>query len=359
MKRVSLVTYHCSPNAGAVMQTYALCRYLKEQGYEVEVVDIRNFEPNLKTISEGSPLFIRLAKSVIYPLRIHKIFKKYYPSVSKHYLSIDELRENPPESDYYIVGSDQVWNHSIGRDKALAYFLDFGSPEVKRLSYASSFGLDHWEEGPYASTEQVQRCFDRFCAVSVREIEGARILKETFGKDASVVLDPTLLNDRYPEISGVVVQRKEIVCYKLNKTRDFWRFMPTVANMIGFPALLLNHNYPKRGYKYHFNPTVNQWVNRIAGAAFVLTDSFHGAAFSIIYRKPFAAILNHNGKDSRLISLLKQLHLEDRMFNSLEDMTKNDNWLTPIDYKKVEPYLKTLKEQSENYLLDALNYNRI
>ena len=359
MKKVSLVTYHCSPNAGAVMQTYALCRFLKEHGYQVEIVDIRNFEPNLKTISEGSPLPIRLIKSVVYPRRMKRLFKEFYPPMTKHYMSMEELKKQPPVSDYYIVGSDQVWNHNIGRDKALAYFLDFGAPEVKRLSYASSFGLDHWEEGPYASTAQVQSCFDRFCAISVREREGAKILKETFGKEATIVLDPTLLNDNYPEISGKVVQRKEIVCYKLNKTQDFWSYMPEVAKKAGLPALLLNHNYPKKGYKYHFNPTVNQWVGRIAGAAFVLTDSFHGVAFSIIYRKPFAAILNHNGKDSRLISLLKLLHLEDRMFNNLEEMTKTDRWLTPIDYQKVEPYLKELKKQSENYLLEALEYNSI
>ena len=117
MKKISLVTYHCSPNVGAVMQTYALCRFLKEHGYQVEIVDIRNFEPNLKTISEGSPLPIRLVKSVIYPKRINNIFKKFYPALTKHYVSMDELRQNPPQSDYYIVGSDQVWNHVIARNK--------------------------------------------------------------------------------------------------------------------------------------------------------------------------------------------------------------------------------------------------
>lgn len=355
MKKVSLVTYHCSPNAGAVMQTYALCRFLKEHGYSVEIVDIRNFEPNLNTISEGSPLLIRLVKSVVYPRRMRKLFKRYYPSMTRHYKSMEELTQNPPISDYYVVGSDQVWNHNIGRDKALAYFLDFGSDEVKRFSYASSFGLSQWEAGPYATTEQVQRCFDRMIAISVRELEGQKILKDTFHKDATIVLDPTLLHDSYPEISGPIKQREEIVCYKLNKTKDFWQFAPVIGRMASLPILLLNHNYPRKGYKYHFNPTANQWVKRIAGAKFVLTDSFHGVAFSIIYRKPFAAILNHNGKDSRLLSLLKLLHLEDRLFDSVEQMTKNDSWTIPIDYEKVEPYLISFRKQSEDFLLGALD----
>lgn len=354
MKKVSLVTYHCSPNVGAVMQTYALCRFLKEHGYQVEIVDIRNFEPNLRTISEGSPLPVRLVKSILYPWRMKRIFNDFYPSLTSHYMSVEELRTHPPISDYFLVGSDQVWNHNIGRDKALAYFLDFGSPGVKRISYASSFGLDHWEEGLYANTERVQHCFDRFNAISVRELEGARILKETFGKEATIVLDPTFLHDSYPEISGKVVQREEIVCYKLNKTQDFWDYMPTIVKKTGLPALLLNHNYPHKGFKYHFNPTINQWVRRIAGAAFVLTDSFHGVAFSIIYRKPFAAILNHNGKDSRLISLIKLLHLEDRLFNSVEEVANTNVCLSPVDYSKVSPYLFDLRKKSESFLLNAL-----
>jgi len=358
MNKISLVTYHCSANVGAVMQTYALCRFLKEHGYQVEIVDIRHSEPNLKTISEGSPLFIRIAKSIIFPLRIKKIFTKFYPSISKHYLNLEELRRNPPVSNYYIVGSDQVWNSTICRDRALAYFLDFGPEDVKRISYASSFGLDHWEPSEYASTQKVQQCFDRFYAISVREFEGAKILNETFHKDAAIVLDPTLLHDNYPEITGNVVEREEIVCYKLNKTNDFWLYAPEVSRQIGLPLLLLNHNYPKKGFKYHFNPSVNQWVRRMAGSSFILTDSFHGVAFSIIYKKNFAAILNHNGKDSRLVSLLKLLHLEDRMFSSVEEMTKVDIWKEPVNYQKVNQYLYALRMQSAKFLLDALDYKQ-
>lgn len=338
------------------MQTYALCRFLKEHGYEVEIVDIRNFEPNLRTISEGSPLPIRLVKSVIYPMRIKNIFRRFYPALTKHYMSMDDLRQNPPQSDVYVVGSDQVWNHFISRDKALAYFLDFGPERTRRVSYASSFGLSTWEAGKFGSTEKVKECLDRFYSLSVREQEGQKILKDTFQKDATIVLDPTFLNESYPEISGEVVPHDEIVCYKLEKTPDFWKNMPKVAKKIGLPALLLNHNFPKKGYRYHFNPTASQWVRRIAGASFMITDSFHGVAFSIIYKRQFCAVLNHNGRDSRIISLLNLLHLENRMFNSLDEMTQSDEWLKPIDYSQVYIYLNDLRIQSMEYLYNALDY---
>ena len=87
--------------------------------------------------------------------------------------------------------------------------MAFGSENVRRLSYASSFGLSQWEEGPYSKTEDVQKWFDKFIAISVRENEGQQILKETFHKDSTLVLDPTLLNEGYPEISGKVKHRRE------------------------------------------------------------------------------------------------------------------------------------------------------
>ena len=131
--------------------------------------------------------------------------------------------------------------------------------------------------------------------------------------------------------------------------------MPIVSEKTGLPVLLLNYNYPKKGYKYHFNPTVKQWVSRIAGATFVITDSFHGVAFSIIYKRQFAAVINHNGKESRIVSLLKLLHLEDRIFDSVEELSKSDCWKMVIDYNNVDYYLSALKNQSETYLKLALN----
>lgn len=355
MSKISLVTYHYSHNVGAVLQTYALCRYLKEHGFEVEIIDIRHLETNLKNISEGSPLPIRLIKYVLYPIRMRNIIKNFYPSITRHYLSLEELKDNPPQSDFYVVGSDQVWNPNISRDRVLAYFLDFGDERIKRFSYASSFGLTNWESGSFVTTVQIKRCLDRFNCISVRELEGQAILKKTFGKDATIVLDPTFLNENYPEITGSVKQHNEIVCYKLEKTQDFWDFMPIVSEKTGLPVLLLNYNYPKKGYKYHFNPTVKQWVSRIAGATFVITDSFHGVAFSIIYKRQFAAVINHNGKESRIVSLLKLLHLEDRIFDSVEELSKSDCWKMVIDYNNVDYYLSALKNQSETYLKLALN----
>lgn len=354
MKKVGLVTYHCSGNNGAIMQMYALCRFLKEHGCDVHVIDIRHVEFDIHNISEGNNIVVRLIKSALLPKRMHRIWS-YLPAITRHYLSMEDLRSDPPEYDYYVVGSDQVWNHKIARDRALAYFLDFGPDSVKRFSYASSFGLSNWEAGPYASTEQVQKCFNRFKKISVREIEGKKILAEIFHKDATLVLDPTLLYDNYSELTGKIRQRREIVCYKMNKTADFFAMMPEVKRRLGMPALFLNHNYPKKGFKYQFNPDTRTWLRKIAGAAFIVTDSFHGLAFSIIYRKQFVVILNHNGKDSRLITLCKVLHLEDRMFGSMEEMCKTDAWLAPVDYAKAEPYLLSMREQSENFILNALD----
>lgn len=353
--KISLITYHYSSNPGAIMQTYALTRFLRECGYVVNLIDIRHVEYDLRTISEGSNILVRLVKSMVFPRRMKRMFKNFYPTLTKHYYNLDELKADPPQSDCYIVGSDQVWNYKIARDRVLAYFLDFGDENIRRISYASSFGLQQWETGKYATTEDVQRCLDRFNAISVREEVGQNIMKETFHKEAKLVLDPTLLFDSYPEISGTIKNNNEICCYKLNKTKDFFDNIGFIKEKLGLPAVLINHNYPVKGLKYCFNPSVNRWMRRIAGAKFVITDSFHGVAFSIIFRKQFVAILNKDGLNSRIINLMKLMHLENRMYESLEEMRKDDCWMQPIDYSKVEPYLIKMRKDSINYLTDALN----
>lgn len=348
--RIALITYHYSNNKGAFMQTYALCRFLKDQGHEVRIIDIRQ--------EEGTTLgFIgSLAKNLIVGYRLRKDMHILYPPLTKHYSSIVELQQDPPKADCYMVGSDQVWNPNISKDLMFAYFLDFGGKNVRRVSYASSFGLSEWIIGDKRINERISKLLGAFSDISVREKQGRDLCEREFGLEPQVVLDPTFLNSDYYEIYKPRRIKKEIVCYKLNKTIDFWEHSPKVGKELGLPLLLLDYNYPKRGYKYCFPPSLRTWLKRITEAQFVLTDSFHGVAISIINRKQFVAILNHNDRDSRIICLMETMGLESRMFNSVEEMLQSDNWKQPIDYAKIEPLISTQIEKSKKYLLNALSY---
>ena len=344
--KISLITYYYSCNHGAVMQTYALCRYLKELGHDVELVDLRQNE------SYGGSILVRLIKPIIFNYRISRIKKMYYPKTSKRYFSVHDLKEDPPVADCYMVGSDQVWNPNISKDLQLAYFLDYGNEAIPRISYASSFGLEKWPGG--VNTDKIATLLARFNSLSTREIHGKNICKETFKLDADVVLDPTFLNFSYEEFNYGVKQTDDFVCYKLNRTADFWENVRSVGNIIGSKPLLLNYNYPKKGFKYCFPPSLRTWMRKFAGAKFILTDSFHGIAFSIINRKQFVAILNDDGKNSRLLNLMESFGFSNRIYPSVAEMLKDDAWKEPIDYNSIEGDIRKKIEESRNFIKRSL-----
>jgi len=332
------------------MQTYALCKFLREKGYDLELIDIRQSE---KT---NQPFYIKLIKYFVAGYRMERDMEKFYPPLTRRYFSVEELRKDPPKADCYIVGSDQVWNPNISKDLMLAYFLDFGEKNIKKISYASSFGISEWSIKDDTINQHIAGLLKSYFSLSVREKEGKELCEREFGVSPFIVLDPTFLNENYSEFTDGVKQKDIIVCYKINKTQDFWNFAPKVKEKLGgIQMTILNYNYPKRGYKYCFPPSLDFWMKSIASAKFVLTDSFHGVAFSIINKKNFSCILNHNDRDSRLINILNEFGLQDRMYNSLEDMLKTDRWMQPIDYLKHESLIATRIKESQEYLLNALN----
>lgn len=121
-----------------------------------------------------------------------------------------ELRNNPPKSDVYLVGSDQVWNEDITGDRSAAYLLDFGGENVKRISYASSIGVSEWNFSQ-SYTEMASKQLKKFVSLSCREITGANILSQKFNLNITQVLDPTLLHQDYKEITGSIQESKNLV----------------------------------------------------------------------------------------------------------------------------------------------------
>jgi hypothetical protein len=346
--KIALITYHYSNNKGAVMQTYGLCKFLRDKGYDIELIDVRQSE---KT---NQPFYVKLVKYFIVGYRMQQDMKKFYPPLTRRYNSVEELRQDPPKADCYIVGSDQVWNPNISKELMWAYFLDFGSKHVKRISYASSFGISEWIIKDKSVNERITELFKSYTALSVREREGKELCENEFGVSPQVVLDPTFLNTDYKEFTDGIKQKDIIVCYKINKTPDFWKYAPVVKKELGLPITILNYNYPKKGYKYCFPPSLDFWMRSVASAKFVLTDSFHGVVFSILNRRNFAAILNHNDRDSRIINLVNELGLQYRLYNSLEEMLLNDGWKNDINYSSIQDLINKRVVQSQEYLLKAI-----
>jgi exopolysaccharide biosynthesis predicted pyruvyltransferase EpsI len=195
----------------------------------------------------------------------------------------------------------------------------------------------------------------RFKAVSVREEQGQQICKERFSCNPKVVLDPTFLNYRYDEFWEEGNKPGGLLCYKLNKNKDFWDNILSVGENLGMEVMVLNNSLPRKGFKYCPPTSLETWMQKFHDASFIVTDSFHGVAFSIINRKQFVVILNDNGLNSRLVNLMHQMDLDDRVYSSVAEMKDRTDWLNKIDYSRIEGRIKNLVEDSRKFLIDALN----
>lgn len=350
--KISLLTiWHCS-NYGAELQTYATVRALKQLGHEVEVIDFRLTEKYPKTKKEKIAEFIN--SLTLSDCKFNRFWKKFIRNKTTHYRNLEELKNNPPKSDCYLVGSDQVWNEDITKRKADAYFLNFGDENVLRVSYSSSIGVDYWN-GSEELTKIVKRQFDKFKAISCREKTGCKVLRDTFGKEITNVLDPTLLHDSYPELTGKTKQRRTLVFYPLTTYPELESFSKGLANRLGLKFVNNNKRTMLTKHIAWNRRSVQEWVKNIAEAEFVVTHSFHGLAFSIIYRKQFIIVkTKSSNRQTRLTDLLTELGLMDRFFNTCEEAEMSKVWEKPIDYDSVYLKLEKMRKISYDYLKEAL-----
>lgn len=347
--KIALVTIWHEKNYGAELQAYATIKVLQRLGNEVKMINIRLEDercPNLngrvynilRWITPGHHKFVNF-------------WKMNFP-VTKRYRSITELQNDPPKADIYMVGSDQVWNPDLTKNFSNIYFLDFGLPEVKRVSYASSFGSLDWHHSDL--TAHIQKLLSRFSSILCREESGVKLLNDIFHVEASCVLDPTLLLENYRELTRELKEKNTLVYYPLSNDPELESYSQKLASTL--------HLMPVNNNKidYIFNSlewnrvSIEQWIKNIAEASFVVTRSFHGLVFSILHHRQFAIVANNNGLSTRIENLLAKLDLSDRYFTSFEEMDNFKPWQTNIDYQKVESKLKALRNESYLQLKKAL-----
>lgn len=348
--KVSILTYHWEDNYGATLQAYATYKAIQELGHTPEFIDLRlPYHPSLK-----SRIVFFLKRYRFNSFR-NKYFKNLTPIT---YWSVEELRNNPPVSDCYLVGSDQTWNPQIGKSLLPAFFLTFGNDSIRRVSYATSIGLNDWEESNFITNDEIRNALAKFKKILLREDSAIRIAKNVFDADASQVIDPVLLFPRYPELTGDLKLSSEIIAYKLINDEGFYEMAHDVAKELNSPIRSIGSVRTLKGYNASYPETPERWIKRIAEASLVLTDSFHGTVFSLLYHKPFVIYIGDPNRITRIVSLLSQLGLSDRILtreNSINDFMKIVS--NPIDWENVDRILADLRKDSFDKLRKALNPN--
>lgn len=353
-KKVSLLTFNNALSYGAVLQTYALVKALENLNLTVEIIDFRApFLPPVPTGFWSLKTYYnidRLRKEILFS----RFRKKYLNIKTKTIWSKTALHKYIFEADYYIVGSDQVWNPDITKKYAFNYFLDF--VQGNKISYAASFGKSKWD---YSSefNQKISNLLKQFNSISVRENSGALILKEAFGLSAEVVLDPTLLYADFTELLPEYTLKQQIAAFQVNYSPEFLGFAESIQNKLLQPVYLIDSTIKTKNIHAVPYPTVQVWLRYIAESSLILTDSFHGVAFSIIYKKNFIVLKSNEKRFSRIKDLLSELGLEKRIVESLNDLGNHLQLFSPIDYEIVDSELLNLRKCSLNFLKSALRIN--
>ena len=357
--RIGILTFHCAHNYGAVLQCYALQEVLKGMGHTVEVIDYRPYYltraykiVSLHRIFSYNPLrFVKrfILECLSLPKRA-KRFRKFDAFMNEYY-KISSRREISSDYDVYIMGSDQIWNPKItkGFDGYYFGYFPFSKGERKYVAYAASMETNHLSE---SAKEYLRKALNNFDAIGVREIQLADLLRPLTDKDVQVVLDPTLLvtSSFWNRFVGKrPLEEKYVLVYQ---ARGESRITKKIANYIAnqLEALVVTVSgltYSRSKWMLH---TESPWdfVNWFRYADCVVSSSFHGTAFSIVFNKPFYSVRSGRG-DTRENSLLRRLNLRDRLIDINSLPIYQD-----IDYKHVNDRLDKYRKESLYFLKSIL-----
>jgi len=336
--KVAILTFHSVPNFGAFLQTYALKSTIELFGHEVQVI---NLQLGIKKSFIGR---------IAYALNDNS-FAKYrekYLNLTESINSLEGKRDFG--FDLYIVGSDQVWNKTITKENSLNYFFNFLPVNSTKISYAASFGQKQWPFNEI-ETSQIKELIKSFSGISVREKNGQNLIKENLGLDSELVLDPTLLLKNYDQlIDHKNIENNLMTCFKFSRNEDFYIFAKKFTKQEGIRIRELRGVNPFKGTKIESFPNIGSWLYFIKSAPYVITDSFHGVCFSIIFNKKFITIPADVKKFNRIENLLSQLGLSNRIFYSYDEILENDRWKENIDYDQVNSKLDVLRKISLSFL---------
>lgn len=373
--KIAIMTQPLGKNYGGIMQAFALQKVLKELNHQPITINYQYKKPGF--ILDKTKLIYRLSRKIMgkrkAPINIDKHidvliehnqeFINNNINQSSYIDSSKKLKKHFKKHKYkvVIVGSDQTWRPKYSPN-IYDFYLNFikKNKSIKRIAYATSFGVDSWEY----SNKQTKKCAKLaklFDATSVREKSGIQLCKNYLGIDSVTVLDPTLLLNKEDYLS--LIKHKYIAdkpsgvfTYFLDNNVEKKKVAELIATTLNTKtfksqataSLSKLNSSVLADYKI---PPLENWLVSFANAKFIVTDSFHGCVFSIIFNKPFIAIGNKERGLSRFQSLFLMLGLDDRLLVNLKDidlilsLTKKD-----IDWNNIQSKLENHRNYSYSFL---------
>ena len=344
-RKIGILTFHKSQSYGAVLQCYALYNALKNNlRCDVGIIDFYppRFAKNKKK-TNSSPFY--------------DFSNRNLPFVTEECSTLDQClvslkNDQNPITDI-VVGSDQVWNPEILKDTLQDYFLCQAMPGIKKYAYAASFGTETLQANPQTA-EIISNALKDFHAIGVREKNGVQICMELGRDNAHEVVDPTLLvpSEIYDRFIDQTFCPNRICGFFLAKQSYQPVIVKAIARSQKVSPLFLAGKAPFFSFiKSVKTPGVEQFVSAIHNSAGVVTDSFHGVCFAIIFKRQFVVLPSYK-KDRfiRIAALLEKFGLQDRVIADYNPQKAVSKMLEPIDYSKVYDILLEHRKTSMDFI---------
>lgn len=373
--KIGIMTFWESQNNyGQILQILALQTFLEQNGHEAFVIrykrsasvakkksilqkfktfDVQRFISNRRHKSK------RAYEAQVKPRKFDAFKAQYLKFGDTEYKSLGQLVETPPEADVYISGSDQVWNNSFSVS-CEAFLLGFGAAKTKRLSYAASFGKRELDAGTVQLFEQYIHKFD---GISVREKSGLDICNRLGVNNSVWVPDPTLLFNKEEWLKILSVQTEggnqkdgNVLLYTLGNSpiKSKGKYVQYAKDVAGENVIHVSANEDFAGAHYL---TIQEWVESIHKSDFIITNSFHGAVFCIIFNKNFVVLPNTgtaSGMNERIESLLGKIGMTDHLMYSYSKEGLDAMRNKTIDWDTTNASIRSWRSEAVAYLRNNL-----
>ncbi len=372
-KKIAIITLPLrNYNYGGILQNYALQQYL-----------INNFDAEVETIDysiDSNIGFLGKIKILLHN-RIYNGYCRFKKNTSKNLedfinsrIKISEVFKSKKDVEVYlqrerfnalISGSDQVWRLDYSGAAYSMLFLHFTNlKEVKKISYAASFGYGQWKF--HEKEAEIKDYLMEMDAVSVREIDGVRILRETFNLDAIQLIDPTLLlkKEHYLKLIADKIKKKNtdkkiLYAYILDLNENKKKILQNITSKLGLELKIIElvaeqlHKINKYSYKGFIglqSESLEDWLLSFYQADYVITDSFHGTVFSIIFEKSFVALGNEKRGMSRFSSLLSLTGFETYLSTDFDEQKIINLLKSNYDYISADIKIEQARQQAYRFL---------
>lgn len=372
--KIAIMTQPLGHNYGGIMQAWALQKILRDKGHEVCTINRQpdrhsllytlsryGYRAAMKATGQRKEP-IHLEKYAPHRLQNTRRFISEKIIMSEKISSTDDLKTHFDHQEYdaVVVGSDQIWRPKFSPNID-NFFLDFlESKKIKRIAYAASFGVDEWEFTK-RQTKRYANLAKQFNGISVREKSGVDLCSAFFNVDAHHVLDPTLLlkkstYENLIEKKILGVKKEGIFAYFLDQSPEKSILVEGLKKEMGEPILQfpLGWNFSGDGLRTIYNPVLPDpamWLAGFANSKYIITDSFHGVIFSIIFDKPFVVLNNPSRGTARFSSILHTINEEERLVN---ETTADEKRISSILTAKTSSWVYPVNESHE-FLNNMLN----